>query len=119
MVKCLVHLCDLTEGKIWKALAEVGLKGFEDVPVANLSAGQKRRVGLARLYLEDTKVWILDEPLTAIDVVGVENLRQRFMRHVESGGAIVLTTHQSLEWDGAQKEINLSKASDFLKEGAQ
>lgn len=55
---------------IWQALAQVGLVGYEDLPVSQLSAGQQRRVALARLWLSQAPLWILDEPLTAIDKQG-------------------------------------------------
>ncbi|AFI90793.1 cytochrome c biogenesis heme-transporting ATPase CcmA [Pectobacterium parmentieri] len=80
----------------WQALAAVGLSGYEDVPVARLSAGQQRRVALARLWLTDVPLWILDEPLTALDVAGVEMLTQRMEHHIAHGGIIILTTHQPL-----------------------
>ncbi|MBW7984979.1 cytochrome c biogenesis heme-transporting ATPase CcmA [Enterobacillus tribolii] len=82
---------------IWDALAQVDLVGFEDVPVAQLSAGQQRRVALARLWLTRAPLWILDEPLTAIDKSGVAKLVALFYRHVEAGGMILLTTHQDLD----------------------
>lgn len=81
---------------IWQALANVGLVGYEDVPVAQLSAGQQRRVALARLWLSQAKLWILDEPLTAIDKQGVASLIQLFERHAKQGGIVVLTTHQDM-----------------------
>ena len=80
----------------WQALTEVGLLGFEDVPVGQLSAGQQRRVALARLWLSSQKLWILDEPFTAIDVTGVEKLTRQLQRHTEKGGMVILTTHQPL-----------------------
>lgn len=80
----------------WQALAAVGLAGYEDVPVARLSAGQQRRVALARLWLTDVPLWILDEPLTALDVAGVDMLTQRMEHHIARGGIIILTTHQPL-----------------------
>ncbi|KML67975.1 cytochrome c biogenesis heme-transporting ATPase CcmA [Pectobacterium peruviense] len=80
----------------WQALAAVGLAGYEDVPVARLSAGQQRRVALARLWLTDVPLWILDEPLTALDVAGVEMLTQRMEHHIAHDGIIILTTHQPL-----------------------
>ncbi len=78
------------------ALAAVDLVGYEDVPVAYLSSGQQRRVALARLWLSQAPVWILDEPLTAIDKSGVEKLMVLFSRHVDNGGMVILTTHQAL-----------------------
>lgn len=78
------------------ALAQAGLAGYEDIPVNQLSAGQQRRVALARLWLTRARLWILDEPFTAIDVNGVERLTQRMAQHTEQGGIVILTTHQPL-----------------------
>lgn len=69
---------------VWK-LAQAGLAGFEDIPVNQLSAGQQRRVALARLWLTRATLWILDEPFTAIDVNGVDRLTQRMAQHTEQG----------------------------------
>ncbi|EFC6592336.1 cytochrome c biogenesis heme-transporting ATPase CcmA [Escherichia coli] len=79
-----------------EALAQAGLAGFEDIPVNQLSAGQQRRVALARLWLTRATLWILDEPFTAIDVNGVDRLTQRMAQHTERGGIVILTTHQPL-----------------------
>ena len=81
---------------IWQALANVGLVGYEDVPVAQLSAGQQRRVALARLWLSRATLWILDEPLTAIDKQGVNALVRLFDQHTKQGGIVLLTTHQDM-----------------------
>ncbi|MHB0849991.1 cytochrome c biogenesis heme-transporting ATPase CcmA [Stutzerimonas nitrititolerans] len=81
---------------IWQALAEVGLRGFEDVPCHTLSAGQQRRVALARLYLNPPPLWILDEPFTALDKHGVAQLEHHLALHCERGGMVVLTTHHSM-----------------------
>ncbi len=78
-----------------EALAQAGLAGFEDIPVNQLSAGQQRRVALARLWLTRATLWILDEPFTAIDVNGVDRLTQRMAQHTEQG-IVILTTHQPL-----------------------
>ncbi|MBO3275737.1 cytochrome c biogenesis heme-transporting ATPase CcmA [Pseudomonas schmalbachii] len=82
---------------IWQALAAVGLRGFEDVPCHTLSAGQQRRVALARLYLDPPPLWILDEPFTALDKQGVAQLEEHLAQHCERGGLVVLTTHHTLE----------------------
>lgn len=81
---------------VWAALARVGLTGFEDVPVAGLSAGQKRRVALARLWLGEKKVWILDEPFTAIDAGGVTLVERRLAEHARRGGLVIYTSHHRL-----------------------
>ena len=65
---------------IWRALEAVGLRGFEDVPCHTLSAGQQRRVALARLYLDAPPLWILDEPFTALDKQGVAQLEAHLGR---------------------------------------
>ncbi|HQV40405.1 MAG: cytochrome c biogenesis heme-transporting ATPase CcmA [Moraxellaceae bacterium] len=75
------------------ALEKVGLYGYEEVPLAHLSAGQKRRVGLARLFVEKSPVWILDEPFTAIDRQGVGELEGWLQEHAATGGMVLLTTH--------------------------
>lgn len=79
-----------------RALAALGLTGFEDLPVRRLSAGQRRRVALARLWLSGRPLWLLDEPLTALDSAAGERLQARIRRHAETGGAVLLTSHQPL-----------------------
>jgi heme exporter protein A len=81
---------------LFDALAQVGLAGREDIPVSQLSAGQQRRVALARLWLTNQKLWILDEPLTAIDKQGVKVLESLFLSHANQGGIVLLTTHQDM-----------------------
>ena len=81
---------------LYSLLSKLGLVGLEDVPVRTLSAGQQRRVALVRLWLSEAKLWILDEPFTALDKSGVAFLQQRFTEHLSKGGAILLTTHQDL-----------------------
>jgi heme exporter protein A len=81
---------------IWQALEAVGLRGFEDVPCHTLSAGQQRRVALARLYLDAPPLWILDEPFTALDKQGVAQLEAHLAWHCEQGGLVVFTTHHSM-----------------------
>ncbi|MEE4307151.1 cytochrome c biogenesis heme-transporting ATPase CcmA [Pseudomonas alliivorans] len=80
-----------------QALKTVGLRGFEDVPCHTLSAGQQRRVALARLYLPGPPIRILDEPFTALDQQGISQLEACLAEHCERGGAVVLTTHHVLD----------------------
>lgn len=77
-------------------LSKVNLTGFEDSLASHLSAGQHRRISLARLYKSTAKIWILDEPFTAIDKQGVHALEQLFKAHIKQGGCVILTTHQDL-----------------------
>ncbi|MBV2127827.1 cytochrome c biogenesis heme-transporting ATPase CcmA [Arsukibacterium indicum] len=80
----------------WALLAQLGLAGLEDVPCRMLSAGQQRRVSLARLWLTPAKIWILDEPFTALDQSAIVLLQQQMLDHLNQGGAIILTSHQNL-----------------------
>lgn len=89
--------------EISNALAQLGLAGYEDVPCAQLSAGQLRRVALARLYLSRALVWILDEPFTAIDKPGVANLEALMARHTQAGGLVLLSSHQDLALEGLRR----------------
>lgn len=79
-----------------EALAAMGLAGYEDVVLSQLSAGQQRRVALTRLWLTSATLWILDEPFTALDAATVERLTRRLEQHVLAGGSVILTTHQPL-----------------------
>jgi heme exporter protein A len=85
-----------SDSEIESALERVGLYGYEDAPSYSLSAGQHRRVNLARLYLSSSPLWLLDEPFTAIDRAGVAGLETRLVDHVAAGGAVVITSHQAL-----------------------
>lgn len=79
------------------ALTWVGLQGFETISSNHLSAGQTRRVTLARLYLltaDVTPLWLLDEPFTALDVDMVARMETRLQEFAQAGGAIVMTSHQ-------------------------
>lgn len=84
----------------FELLAQLGLVGLEDVPAGHLSAGQQRRIALTRLWLTGARLWILDEPFTSLDTAGIALLHKRFGEHLATGGAIVLTSHQPLDWAG-------------------
>ena len=77
-------------------LTLVGLVGYENIPTAQLSAGQQRRVALARMWFSDCPLWILDEPFTAIDKHGVKVIENLLIKHAQNGGMVILTTHQDL-----------------------
>lgn len=100
----------LTKCAIAEALKQVGLFGFEDVPCHSLSAGQQRRVGLARLYLSNAPLWILDEPFTALDKTGVKEKEALIANHIQEGGSVILTTHHDLMIPGQTvRPINLDE----------
>jgi heme exporter protein A len=83
-------------------LAELGIAERIDLPSIALSAGQQRRVALARLKLQQARLWVLDEPLTSLDADGQRWVRQVIESHVKAGGAVVFTTHQPIEFDEVQ-----------------
>ncbi len=93
----LAFLHQVPEAALWQALACVGLAGYEDLPAGQLSAGQQRRVALARLWLSRASLWILDEPFTALDQAGSTALLARLCAHAEGGGLLLLTSHQPLD----------------------
>jgi len=101
---------------IESALSSVGLYGYEDVPSHTLSAGQRRRISLARLYLSAAPLWLLDEPFTAIDRAGVASLEGLLVAHVARGGAVALTSHQPLHVSCAVQRLNLQEAAGALQE---
>lgn len=79
-----------------ETLKQVNLLGFENTLASHLSAGQHRRIALAKLWNNTAKLWILDEPFTAIDKKGVIALEKMILSHAKNGGAVILTTHQDL-----------------------
>jgi heme exporter protein A len=82
------------------ALERVGLSRCLDFPSRVLSFGQRRRVALAGLMTAGALLWILDEPLTGLDVQGVAMVEQMIRDHVVAGGLVIMTTHQPLALDG-------------------
>ena len=85
------------------ALGRVGMAGYEDVACRNMSAGQQRRVALARMLLGARKLWLLDEPLTALDAQGQELVRELMSEHLAAGGGVVCATHQRVGVPGTRQ----------------
>lgn len=75
------------------ALAAVGLAGYEQTPVRQLSAGQKRRLALARVWLSPAPVWLLDEPYANLDLDGITLVNRMISAHLREGGAALVTSH--------------------------
>ena len=78
---------------IESALAEVRLAGYEDTPARRLSAGQNKRLALARLRLQGAPLWLLDEPYANLDLDGIALVNRLIQAHVAEGGSVLLTTH--------------------------
>ena len=93
---------ELEDAEALEALKRFGLQGREDLPVRFLSAGQKRRVLLARLVTRKARLWILDEPFTALDTRAVQLLATLIGEHVGGGGVAVVTSHQAIPVAGGK-----------------
>ncbi|MCF2948468.1 cytochrome c biogenesis heme-transporting ATPase CcmA [Paraglaciecola aquimarina] len=105
---CDSHQVKVDTNTIYQTLEKLNLVGLEDIPVASLSAGQQRRTALARLWLKaDAKLWILDEPFTALDVQGINVLSDKLIDYLSKGGAVIITSHQLLELDYPTQELTL------------
>ena len=91
---------DLQNGKDLKSFDSLvdrfALAGLEDMPCGLLSVGQRRRVGLLRILMTEASLWLLDEPLVALDKDAVVILMDCFIEHLDQGGQIILTSHQRL-----------------------
>jgi heme exporter protein A len=95
------HGVAASEDKLADALGRFGLAGREDLPARSLSQGQRRRVGLARLLFgASRRLWILDEPLTALDAKAVALVREQIGIQLERRGVVVLTSHQEIDFGG-------------------
>ena len=88
------------------ALKKVGLEKFENELVGKLSAGQKKRIALSLLFITQSKVWLLDEPFSALDSKAIKIIETRVEDHFNSGGICILTTHQECNIKN-MKEISL------------
>lgn len=91
------------------ALGKVGLSPCADFPAQQLSAGQRRRFGLARLLLKPVPIWLLDEPSTALDDAGQKLVRDLIGRHRAAGGLAVISSHD---------DLTLSQAETLMLGGA-
>lgn len=93
----LQFLCGLhgrrRERDIEQSLALVGMAGYEDQLARQLSAGQKKRVGLARIWMAPVPLWLLDEPYANLDLDGIELVNRLVRAHLDDGGAAIVTTH--------------------------
>ncbi len=105
---CSLH-APVSDAEIEEALYSVGLAGYADISCRNMSAGQQQRVSLARLLLSPARLWVLDEPFTTLDVRGVKVLENLLADHVARGGAVLVTTHHTLEVPCALRRLNLDR----------
>jgi heme exporter protein A len=92
------------------ALVRVGLSRYAHTLCSQLSAGQQQRVALARMLMSAAKLWLLDEPFTAIDKQGVADFEQCIAEFVAQGGAVIVTTHHDLQLSVPLRQIVLGEA---------
>jgi heme exporter protein A len=89
-------------GRVAAALETFGLAALRDIPAAYLSAGQKRRLGLARVLLADRPIWLLDEPTVSLDTAAQEVLTRAVDAHLAKRGLVIAATHVALGFAGAR-----------------
>ena len=101
------------------ALEQLNIGIYHDEEVGNLSAGQKRRVSLARLLTEPVSLWILDEPMVALDLDGQAWLEKVCNQHIAHGGLILLTSHQKIAGINGLVQLGLKEADIKILEGEE
>lgn len=112
-IACKLDGIRLQHRQAWDALERMGLRGHEELPARVLSQGQHKRVALARLLINKSPLWVLDEPFTALDIAAVELLQSVIREHVDSGGMVILTTHQEVALtSGTIKKLKLGWKRD-------
>jgi heme exporter protein A len=93
---------------VQSALDQLGLTDHADTPARALSAGQRQRTSLARLLLSPARLWILDEPFTALDAAGIQRIRGLLETHSRRGGMVALTSHQAVRLSGNLRTLTLN-----------
>lgn len=102
---------------VGEPLAAVGLDALADLPAAYLSAGQRRRLSIARLLAVKRPIWLLDEPTSTLDAAAQRRLRDFMRSHLAGGGLILAATHGALGLEGAQ-ELRLDPMTSSLAQSA-
>ena len=97
--------------RIAPALSAFGLSAVRDIPAAYLSAGQKRRLGLARLLLAERPIWLLDEPTVSLDGAAQKVLARAVDTHIAQGGLVIAATHVPLAF-ARSRELHLGQAPE-------
>jgi len=108
-------VCDESfESRMNQALKQLSISAYLDEPVGNLSAGQKRRVSLARLITEPVGFWILDEPMVALDTLGQEWLQDACNKHLKNNGMLLVTSHQTIGGINDLQELMLEPSRSIF-----
>jgi len=98
----------LSTAELTAALQRTGVAHCADLPVRVLSAGQRRRVAMARVLAVQAKLWLLDEPYTNLDVAGTELLSSLLQSHVAAGGMALVVAHHELNVEMARRRLDLA-----------
>lgn len=93
--------------RLGEVLERLSLSGLVELPFRALSAGQQRRVALARMLLASARLWVMDEPFTNLDKSGQALVAELIGEHIHSGGSCIVASHQPLEIDGHTRRVTL------------
>ena len=105
---CRLHGAGLTEAMLDDALSATGIARYRHSLCGTLSEGQRKRVNLARFFILDNACWVMDEPFSSIDADGVKRLEARLLAQAERGGAVILSSHQSLSIGEKVRRLELA-----------
>jgi heme exporter protein A len=94
-----------SEGEVMAALGTMGLRSRAHLPARVLSAGQKRRTLQTKLLLRPARLWVLDEPFAALDAAAIDTLCGVMQTHLQSGGMVILTSHQPVPLPGGKELV--------------
>ncbi len=95
------------QSRLESVLDRLSLSGLTELPLRSLSAGQQRRVALARMLLAQARLWMMDEPFTNLDRAGQSLVTELISDHLVAGGACVVASHQSLDIEGSTRRVLL------------
>lgn len=112
------NYCGSPDDDIEIALKKVGLAGVQDIPAGYLSAGQKRRIAIARLLVTKRTLWLVDEPTAALDAKSEKMFAKILQAHLDKGGIAIAATHQPLGIKTTQKlDMDAHQADLSINEG--
>ncbi len=95
------------EARLQAVLERLSLSRLTELPLRSLSAGQQRRVALARLLLARARIWMMDEPFTNLDKAGHSLVEELISEHLADGGGCIVASHQALNVDGSTRRVSL------------
>jgi len=93
--------------RLGEVLERLSLSRLVELPFRSLSAGQQRRVALARMLLASARLWVMDEPFTNLDKAGQALVTELIGEHIQAGGSCMVASHQPLEIDGHTRRVTL------------